>query len=195
MIIINDYIVIHWWNRCGHPHHWPLDVAPAVSTHLVLYSSSVNTTWDGNEWWTVSSNMWPWRSSLNLSSDTNLKSSFHFALAADSSGVLRFFLVQGHVPVSGRVSPQFPHWFELSLLCHSVPLTPLQGFLGLYAFVILPLSAVMVVLFPLVAGWGGTVSVIVMKTVPQAFAMSEFTPIVITGPGWPPRSLFRAFHC
>lgn len=42
----------------------------------------------------------------------------------------------------------------------------------------------MVVLFPLLARWGGTISVIVVKTIPQAFAMSEFTPIVITGPGW-----------
>lgn len=48
---------------------------------------------------------------------------------SDSSGVLRLFLVQGHVPVSGRVSPQFPYWGEVSLLCHSVPLTLLQGIL------------------------------------------------------------------
>ncbi len=74
---------------------------------------------------------------LSPLSDENLESSFHFALAAmeqrqinsGSSGVLRLFLVQGHVPVSGRVSPQFPHWGELFLLCHSVPFTPLQGFL------------------------------------------------------------------
>lgn len=156
---------------------------------------------------------------------------------SDSSGVLRLFLVQRHMPVSGRVLPQFPYWSELSLLCHSVPLTHLQGFLqyrynkyklsdfifktflfpsvymyslghsdipdgvrkitnlgldfdyfqqlylGLGGCVFLPLFAVMVVLFPLLAGWRCPISVIMVKTIPQAFAMSKFTPIVITGPG------------
>lgn len=59
----------------------------------------------------------------------------------------------------------------------------LQLYLGLAASVFLPLCAVIVVLFPLLAGWGGTVGVIVVKTIPQAFAMSEFTQIDITGPG------------
>lgn len=141
---------------------------------------------------------------LNPLSDKNLNSSFHFALAVmeqrhqvfrDSSGVLRPFLVQGHVPVSGRVSPQFPHWGEVFLLCHSVPLTLLQGFLGLGASVFLPLSAVTVVLFPLLAGWGGTMSVIMVKTIPQAFAVSEFTPVVVTGSGRPPHCSSRLIHC
>lgn len=102
---------------------------------------------------------------------------------SDSSRVLRFFLVQGQVPVSGRVLPQLPHRGKLSLLCHSVPFTLLQRFLGLSAFVFLPLSAVVVVFFPLMAGRGGTVSVVVVETIPQALTVSEFTPIVVTGPG------------
>lgn len=34
-----------------HLHHWPLDAATTV---LFSYSSSLNTTWEGNEWWPVS---------------------------------------------------------------------------------------------------------------------------------------------
>lgn len=163
-----------------------------------------------------------------LNTFQNLESSFALAameqwqqVNSDSSGVLRPLLVQGHMPVSGRVFPQFPHWGEVSLLCHSIPLTNPQGFLqyryimykmanfnfmcilsdalnsvsrfqclnsvtylGLRASVFLPLSAVIVVLFPLLAGWGGTKSVIVVKTILQTFAMSVFAPIVITGSRW-----------
>lgn len=157
-----------------------------------------------------------------------------------SSGVLRLFLVQGQVPVSGGYFPQFPHWGEVSLLCHSVPLTLQQGFLQ-YTYIIyskadchlkiyfsksyfrqpkslfwlcrmaivypcliglgllkcdllqlylslgtsafLPLSAVIVVIFPLLAGWNGTVGVIVVKTITPAYTMFEFLPVVITGSG------------
>lgn len=56
-------------------------------------------------------------------------------------------------------------------------------YLGLNVFVFLPLSASVVVLFPLTAGWGGTVSIIVVETVPQTLAVSEFTPVVVTGTG------------
>lgn len=59
----------------------------------------------------------------------------------------------------------------------------LQLYLGLCATVFLPLFAVLVVLFPLLAGRGGTIRVIMVKTIPQAFAVSEFTPVVITDPG------------
>lgn len=56
-------------------------------------------------------------------------------------------------------------------------------YLGLSVFIFLPLFAAVVVLFPLTAGRGGTVSVVVVETVPQTLAVPEFTPIVITGPG------------
>lgn len=58
-----------------------------------------------------------------------------------------------------------------------------QPNLGSSTSVFLPLYAVIVVLFPLLAGWGGTESVIIVKTIPKAFTMSEFTPVVITYPG------------
>lgn len=48
----------------------------------------------------------------------------------------------------------------------------------------LPLFAAVVVLFPLLAGWRGTVGVVVMETVGQAFAVFKFSPVVITVSGW-----------
>lgn len=113
----------------------------------------------------------------------------------DRSGVPGRLLVKWHVPVFGRVAPHCPHWGELSLLCHSVHFTALQCFLCFDALVFLPLSAVFVVLFPLLAGWGGTMSVVVVENIPKAFAVSEFTPIVITHPGWPPQCFSRLVHC
>lgn len=56
------------------------------------------------------------------------------------------------------------------------------NYLGLGCFAFFPLFAVVVVLFPLVAGWMCPVGVIMVKTIPQTFAMSEFTPVVITVP-------------
>ena len=60
----------------------------------------------------------------------------------------------------------------------------LQFYLGLCATVLLPLHAVIVVLFPLLAGWGGTVGIVVVKTVSKTFAVLELTPIVITCSWW-----------
>ena len=59
----------------------------------------------------------------------------------------------------------------------------LQLYLSLGASAFLPLSAVIVVLFPLLAGWNGTVGVIVVKTITPAYTMFEFLPVVITGSG------------
>lgn len=55
-------------------------------------------------------------------------------------------------------------------------------YLGLRYSVFFPISAVLVVLFPLVARWKCPISIIMVKTIPQTFAMSEFTPVVITVP-------------
>lgn len=112
----------------------------------------------------------------------------------DSSWVLRPLLVQGKMPVSWRVSPQIPHWSELSLLFQSAPLTRYKGFLGLCTSAFLPFFAVTIVLFPLLTGRGGAVSVIMVKAIPQAFTMFEFTPVVITGAWRPPNSFCGAVH-
>lgn len=113
----------------------------------------------------------------------------------DTLWVLGLVLVQWHVPVSGWLLPQCPHRGEVILFCHPVPLTRLQSFLGFGGSVFLPLFAAVVVLFPLLAGWRGTVGVVVMETVGQAFAVFKFSPVVITVSGWPPRSYCRLVHC
>lgn len=55
--------------------------------------------------------------------------------------------------------------------------------LGFGCFVFLPLFAVVIVLFPLLAGWGRTIGVIMVKTILQASAMSEFGQVFVTGSG------------
>lgn len=132
-----EFFFVFLTKRC-HPHHWPLDAATTVTAlqHICFHSAAHETGLkmimndDQSLQHVVLSNFVKcikWQ-----------ESSVHFVLAttknrqqvySDSSRVLRFFLVQGHVPVSWRVLPQFPHWSELSLLCYSVPLTHLQGFL------------------------------------------------------------------
>lgn len=57
-------------------------------------------------------------------------------------------------------------------------------YLYISASVVLPLSAVVVVLFPLLAGRESTVSVVVMETIQQAFAVFKFTQVVTTCTRW-----------
>ena len=47
----------------------------------------------------------------------------------------------------------------------------------------LPLAAVTIVHLPLLAGREVTMRVVVVEAIPQASAVSEFTPVVITFPG------------
>jgi len=60
---------------------------------------------------------------------------------------------------------------------NNVALRPRYLWFG--GFVFLPLSAGVEVLFPLLAGRRGAVGVVVVKTVPEAFAVSKFTPGIV----------------
>lgn len=66
------------------------------------------------------------------------------------------------------------------MLIYSLP-KQTELYLGLCTSAFLPFFAVTIVLFPLLTGRGGAVSVIMVKAIPQAFTMFEFTPVVITG--------------
>lgn len=60
----------------------------------------------------------------------------------------------------------------------------LQFYLGLYATVLLPLLAVIVVFSPLLAGWGTTIGIVMVKMISKTFAVPELTPIVFTVSWW-----------
>lgn len=59
-------------------------------------------------------------------------------------------------------------------------LTVRDFYLGLSIMSLLPFSTDFVVVLPLLTGWDRTKSVVLVKSIPEAFAVLEFTPVVIT---------------
>lgn len=84
------------------------------------------------------------------------------------------------LPVNRWISTIRFRFKKSKVLIYSLP-EQAELYLGVCTSVFLPFFAVTIVLFPLLAGRGGAVSVIMVKAIPQAFTMFEFTPVVITG--------------
>lgn len=60
----------------------------------------------------------------------------------------------------------------------------LELHLSFCEFVTFPFTAIMVVCFPLLAGRGGAVGVVMVKTIPETFAVPELTQVIFTGSRW-----------
>lgn len=96
----------------------------------------------------------------------------------------RIFFVFRLVPVFRRFLPQFPHRSKPLLFCYSPPFTRQQCFLCCCVAVLLPSPAVVVVFLPLMTGGRIPEGVELVKPIPEAFAVNEFTPVNFTRPWW-----------